>query len=98
MVAKEVLMVRVKMAVMGPVVEGGFRQRTYNGGGGGGAGANGENAPFPTTPWSPTNMRGQHIPWPGWGTRAGDGGQAYQFHNFLHPVIPTTDIPTTCTL
>ena len=81
MVAKEVLMVRGKMAVMGPVVEQIPPKEPGNGGGGGGSYANGGNAPYPTTPWSPTNYAWpSYSQWPGWGTRAGDGGQDTTFH------------------
>ena len=70
-------------------------QRTWQGGGGGGSYANGGNAPYPTTPWSPTNYAWPtYSQWPGWGTRAGDGGQGYNIPSFSAPQLPTTDFPT----
>ena len=74
---------------------GGPTQRTWQGGGGGGSYANGGNAPYPTTPWSPTNYAWPtYSQWPGWGTRAGDGGPGYNIPAFSAPQLPTTDFPT----
>ena len=68
--------------------------RLYNGGGGGGAGAQGGNAPFPTSPWSPTSYPWpSYTTWPGWASRAGDGGAGISVPAFSSNTIPSTYMP-----